>query len=235
MRVAVILVGQMRTWETCLHTFKWHVARKFECPMDFFVSTVQDEQMASAELIRLHFPEARLEIDAKESQPQIPEPTELVRFEPYARSVPVQAVLRQLWQLSEAWKFFNRFDDGQYDIVIRSRPDLFFHSFQLPERMPGKFDALTPWWGRFGGINDRFAIMGWNAARAYFTTYDRLYHLLPIGCPLHPESLVAGSLALDDCTTTTALKAEFSTLRLTGEMRAPEISGIDLAHCALAS
>lgn len=232
MRAAVLLVGQMRTWETCLHTFKWHVARHFDHPLDFYISTVDDDQAESAKLTDKHFPGSLVRIDVK-TQPTIPEPHEPVRFEPYARSVPVQGVLRQLWQLNEAWKFFVNNDGREYDIVIRSRPDLFFHSFQMPDKRMSQYAAYTPWWGRFGGVNDRFAVLGWSAARAYFETFANMDDLLRKGCPLHPESLVAASMWDYGCAVHTNLKAEFSTLRMNGEMRQPEIGPIDLAHAGM--
>lgn len=233
MKAAILLVGQMRSWATCLHTFKWQVVRHFDDALDFFISTVNDEQAAeSVELTTKYFPRSRVHIDIK-IQPEIEEPFEPVRFEPYARSVPVQGVLRQLWQLNEAWKFYKDRDEGQHDVIIRSRPDLFFHSFSMPDRMPGQFAALTPWWGRFGGVNDRFAIMGWAAARAYFTTFEKMPELLEKGCPLHPESLVAASMWDYGCAIHTDLKVEFSTLRMNGEMRQPEIGPIDLAHAGM--
>lgn len=233
MRAAVLVVGQMRTWSTCIHTFKWHIARQLNCDLDFYVSTVQDSETASADLIGTHFPQSKLVVEAKAFQPDLAEIPEPVRFEPYARSVPMQAVLRQLWQLNEAWRLFSLYDEGQYDFIIRTRPDLFFHSFKMPEDYPSDWEAWTPWWGRFGGLNDRFAIMGWRSAKAYFQTFQKLETLLQAGCPIHPESLIAGSIWEAGCHNLPRLKVEFSTLRMTGEMRPPEISPIDLAHAGM--
>jgi hypothetical protein len=154
--------------------------------------------------------------------------------------------------------------DGQvdgYDTIVRLRPDLWFRSFELPGRfasfsptpasaggheggekrgqMPGgehAATALTPWWGRFGGVNDRFAILGPAAAQAYFTTYSRLPELLAAGCPLHPESLVKASLEAARCRVNDTLLVEFSKLygpenpKLNGTFRDPEITSIDIAH-----
>src|SRR5690606_40937404 len=88
--------------------------------------------------------------------------------------------------------------------------------------------ALTPWWGRFGGVNDRFAILGYHAACAYFTTYSRAQAFLESGCPLHPESLIKASLEAAGCRFDDTLDVSFSTLRANGERRFPEIMLQDL-------
>lgn len=234
MNTAVIITGEMRTFATCVHTLRWQVLRHFPKPA-FYVSTVKDAQAGSVEIIRELWPEAPLHVDVVEAQPTLPEPKEPVRFEPYERSVSVQAVLRQLWQLERGGKLWR--EKGRDEpVVLRVRPDLFFHSFALPVAKVEwieAFDAFTPWWGRFGGINDRFAVLGRHAAEDYFGTYGKLERLMAAGCPLHPESLVAGSLWEGNATRRDTLRAEFSTLRMSGEAREPEISPIDLAHAGL--
>lgn len=175
--------------------------------------------------------------------------------EPYAISVHPQAVLRQLWQLERGWAMANaRVNEGLkeayafqrvYGLVVRCRPDLWFRSCGLPlfvnlmvNPHPKSIcetdgsQAWCPWWGRFGGCNDRFAILGTKAAEAYFTTYSRIPKLIADGCPLHPESLVAASLQDAGCTIYDTMRAEFSTLRMDGTFRDPEITMVDIAHLA---
>ncbi len=152
--------------------------------------------------------------------------------EPYAISVHPQAVLRQLWQLEQGWRLFVRTSAiEEYGYVIRCRPDLWCHSIEMPHFGDGCAlnGAWVPWWGRFGGVNDRFAILGRFAAQHYLTTYSATSCHAANGCPIHPESLVAASLEANGCASN-RLFAEFSTLRSNGEMRMPEISSIDLAH-----
>lgn len=167
--------------------------------------------------------------------------------EPYAITVHPQAVLRQLWQLERVWNLFtNTTDRAAYDCVVRCRPDLWFHGFTLPRwfasaaprstlLVDGRENiALTPWWGRFGGVNDRFALLGTDAAVGYFKTYLSVSaYVMVYGCPLHPESLVKASLEAYGASIIDDLQADFSTLRGNGEMRAPEVSAQDLAHVAL--
>jgi hypothetical protein len=229
-RADVILTGHMRTFTRCLHSQRWHVYRHYDVAA-FYVSTVQDEDTDGAlSLLRQLYPDTPVHVDIVTEQPTLPEPVETVRFEPYARSVPVQAVLRQLWQLERGWALRQEAGWG-VPIVIRMRPDLFFHSFSRPY-VEEDF-AQTPYWGRFGGVNDRFAILGQKAAPYYFKTICALDYLLEGGCPLHPESLVKASLEQGGVTVMDTMQTEFSTVRKNGEVRPPEISHMDLCHCGL--
>lgn len=231
---AVVITGQMRTFNVCVHTLRWQVLRHFPNPA-FYVSTVRDAQAPLVDIIGQLWPEAPLHVDIVDAQPTLPEPSEPVRFEPYERSVPVQAVLRQLWQLERGLTLWR--EKGRDEpVVIRVRPDLFFHSFQMPTRADwiAPFDAFTPWWGRFGGVNDRFAVLGRHAAEDYLGTFGKIGRLMAAGCPLHPESLVLASLQDGNASHRDTLRAEFSTWRLDGCHRGPEISPIDFAHCGLA-
>jgi hypothetical protein len=233
MSTAVFITGHMRTFATCAHSLKWSVLRHYAWDeLEFFISTVNDEQAESWKLIDKLFPGAPVRVRVEPSQPELPEPVEFVRFEPYARSVSVQAVLRQLWQLNQAWLHYSERVEPPHDVFIRTRPDLFWHSFKQPHQ-PDVNEAYVPWWGRFGGVNDRFAVMGSYAASHYFRTYQKIETLMKSGCPLHPESLIAASLWDGDCIIRDTLKAEFSTLRLDGTARGPEITPIDMAHAQM--
>jgi hypothetical protein len=147
----------------------------------------------------------------------------------------------------------------RFDTIIRLRGDLWFHSFENSlerthhrvenngtpagpvriKRAIYKWECFTPWWGRFGGINDRFAIMGPEAASYYFTVWDHIPELLAAGCPFHPESLVKANLERGNVDLHETLRTEFSTLRPPGdprgEQRFPEIAPWDIAHAALRS
>ena len=239
MKTAIIFTGHMRSFEKCLPTLHWHVFRHYP-DADFFVSTIEDADAPKAQLLLVKYPSARVEIEAVKEQPDcvadmraagVDLPNEWLKgkpytHEPYAISVHPQAVLRQLWQLGEGWSLFCEKADGEYSTIIRCRPDLWFHSFTLPFT-PAANDIFIPWWGNFGGINDRFAIMGNTAASRYFNAYSRIPELMKQGCPLHPESILA---ATQQHCIGHHLFADFSTLRSNGEMRGPEISSIDIAR-----
>jgi hypothetical protein len=168
--------------------------------------------------------------------------------EPYWISASPAAILGQLWQLQNVWNLIPA--GKEYDCYIRIRPDIWFQEFRTPQRkyaesanltercfsydIPTELiwsnDAFTPWWGRFGGCNDRFAILGAKAAEAYFNTFSAVDRLIANGAPLHPETLIKRQLETEGCVINDRLWAVFGTLRTNGEMRHPEISGVDIAH-----
>lgn len=243
--------------------------------LDFAVYTVADRDADSVHALRTLYPHAKIAAGAVSAQPELPIPVKPVTedwtvgrmygHEPYGISVHPQAILRQLWQLNEGWKYAKAegIDPASYDVIIRLRPDSWFRSFVMPadyemkaslradltrfewsrvpvleKKLVFPKSARTPWWGRFGGVNDRFAIMGPEAAEAYFTTYERIPQLLAAGCPFHPESLVKASLEAAGCHVDDTLRAEFAKLyplteanpQLRGTFRNPEIIEIDMAH-----
>lgn len=242
-KTAIIMTGHTRTLAKCLPTLQWHVFRLFPDARIFF-STIDDEDFQECEQ-----PVGDWTIDAVKDQPKWEfdhpwVPGTMFTHEPYSISVSPQAVVAQLWQLNEGWRLYlkNTAEQDFANLFIRCRPDLWFHSFEVPKfpltssghgREVAPWACFTPWWGQFGGSNDRFAIMGREAAEHYFTTFTKLDRLRQEGCPLHPESLVKASLLDGKVDHRPILKAEFSTLRNNGEMRPPEISGIDIAHACL--
>lgn len=251
MRTAVIYSGAMRSFAKCLPTHHWHAWRHLG-EVDFFVSTYKDGTEGQAELLRTRYPQSRVEIEVVAEQPDciaemrakgVSLPERWVKGQPYthephAISVHPQAVLRQLWQLQKGWELMQRTTPMEdYELVIRCRPDLWFHTCEEVVEVRrglhwGHQIARTPWWGRFGGgVNDRFAMLGQSAAKAYFRAYDVTPELLAKGCPLHPETIIGAALANQDSVLWN-IRAEFSTMRADGTMRPPEISMSDIAHLA---
>lgn len=249
MKVAVIYSGAMRTFDKCLANQQWHVLRHFP-GATFYCVTQDDEDAYKAGMVPGMASVRRVKQPEMIVPPGCPDTWVGGRpymHEPYHISVDPRAVLGQLWMLREGWKLYQEANDPA-DLVIRIRPDLWFHSFTKPHGLgkttlsptsdPHIYDvvdtpgdvAWTPWWGRFGGVNDRFALLGADAAEHYFTTYDKIPAMIQAGAPLHPETLVATSLRNGLISICDDMKAEFSTLRKDGQMRAPEISLIDLAH-----
>lgn len=239
MKTAIVYTGHVRSFDRCFANHWWEVLRHFP-GADVFFSTVNDADKPKIDAARWRF--SNIRIDGVDEQPDcITElrergaklPDEWTRgkpytHEPFAISVHPQAVARQLWQLQRTWDAFP-LDD--YDMIIRIRPDLWFGSFELPRSFCVDDDtAMVPYWGSFGGINDRLALLGQRAARVYFTTYGAITALMDEGCPFHPESLIAARLEFGGIRVRRCLETEFGTLRTTGEMRPPEISASDLAR-----
>ncbi len=219
MRTAVLISGQSRTFARCLASLHWNVFRKLENP-EFYVSVSDDSDAKSMELLREKYPAAKVCIEYV-TQPTLPEPPAIMAAHaPYAISSPIQAILKQLWHLSRVWKFAQENGSGDAGVFVRCRPDLHFHRFTPPRLYGIGFNddwISTPWWGNYGGVNDRFAVIGKNAARAYFEAYDILPHLIEIGCPIHPESIVCAALEEHRIPIYRDLIAEFGAVRSNGE------------------
>lgn len=238
MSTAFIITGQMRTFKYLHKNQNWMVFRHFEDP-HFFVSVANDEQAKDAELYKQY---GKTFIEYVEQPKHIPLPEGCpdeakwrsghgFMHEPYSISVSPQAVLKQLWAMQRGWDFASAISSFHAcDRVVRMRPDLHFFYFQGACRRIDDGIAHTPWWGRFGGVNDRFALLSRRAAECYFSTFNSLSAFIKDGAPLHPESLIHYSLIGSRCTINDSLPVSFGTLRMDGEFRQPEISADDLAR-----
>ncbi len=243
MKVAFIYSGAMRSVERCWPNHRWHIHRHFP-DAKFYCVTEDDEDAWKTKILPVGATVRKVkqpEMVAPHGCPAEWRPGVPYMHEPYFISVSPQAVLGQLWMLREGWRLYEEANDPA-DLVIRIRPDLWFHSFEAPYPITARATsgvpvypeqptlAYTPWWGRFGGCNDRFALLGSKAAEAYFTTFDNIPAMIKEGSPLHPETLVHYSMKRAGISICDDMKAEFSTLRKSGEMRPPEITMVDLAH-----
>jgi hypothetical protein len=252
MSTAILISGQLRTFAKCWPTQRWHVLRHFADP-HFFITVQFDQAEIIAELIK-EYGKDRVHYDPRTDPDLTPHLTpELARAyhqAPYANAAPTHQLLLQHWYQNECWKRFEdvrgQKSEGWFHTVIRMRADLWFHSFEPPQMRGHDFDIWTiphpnechtPAWGEFGGINVRFAIMGPEAARYYFTVWDHIPELLAAGCPFHPESLVAANLERGNVTLHRILKTFFSTIRPPGdprgEQRWPEITPMDMLNASL--
>ncbi len=139
-------------------------------------------------------------------------------FAPYANATTHDKLMLQHWGNKKVWDFFvSSAATESFDVIIRIRPDLWIHRFQ-PE-FPEENTVFAPWWGKFGGINDRLAVMGSQAAETYFNLYSGIDGLLKRGCPFHPETMLAGWLQMCGVTVENTLMATFSTDRMDGSRR----------------
>lgn len=237
-KTAIIYSGQARTFAQLWENHRWHVWRKFTDP-HFFISVEADMQAEDMKILFDQIREPRRVFMETVTQPTIVEPVINSVISGWKPSSSPQAILRQLWSLNRAYQFFQDVvttSEGmsldEFDTVIRIRPDTHFIRLDFP-----KYDGLhenvafTPWWSRWGGVNDRFAILGSKAAKSYFTTYQKLEGLFAQGAPLHPETLVHASLETDDVLMA-PLSTEFRTLRLNGSMTPFDPTEIDIADYA---
>ena len=229
MKTAVLISGQMRTFARCYPTQKWQIFRHYEPNIHFFVSCVNDPQADSVKLLSDDYENVSVE--------RYDDPTDLPKIHPengwhapYANSTTHDKLMLQHWGNEKVWKFFLSCPDpGSFDQIIRIRPDLWIHRFS-PPRKPDPNEAFCPWWGKFGGVNDRLAIMGPYAASNYFGMYADIEPLLKRGCPFHPETLVAESMRWRGMIIHNDLMTEFSTERMDGSRRWAEIVMSDIAE-----
>lgn len=238
MSTAVLYSGQARTIARCLPTQHWHVYRHFE-DLHFFIVWQNDPQaVAGVKLLEEKYGKDRVHAKIINDPTDLPLiPLKYAEHAPYLNAAPHPQLLMQHWYQNEVYKLFretfNEFAGCWPTDIIRMRGDNFFHSLKTLDRAGGSIH--TPWWGRFGGVNDRFAVMSDAAAKDYFCVYPRINELLEAGCPFHPESLLKASLQKSEWTFTDTLLAEFSTLRMNGEMRRyeSEVQPCDHAHLSV--
>lgn len=213
MRTAIIITGQARSFSYCWPTLNWQLFRKLPNP-HFFVSVADDDNAPSMDLLRTKYENVEIEYVKQPDRIQEPE-GDLDRHAGWFRSAPVQGILKQLWALERGWDFFiARAGDEKFDLIVRCRADLWCQDVRFHPEAPLAKDCLTPWWGTFGGVNDRMALMGAEAAPHYFRTFSNRHKLWEQGCPLHPETMIRASLEMGGVNVIDRLQAEFRICRL---------------------
>lgn len=228
----------MRSWAKCLPTLQWVCFRKLDDP-HFYISCANDEQANDAYLIGKHYSPEKVHIEIVD-QPDFADADKYLPSSlhaPYAISVPPKSILAQAWHMQRVYGFAMQNGAEKHRTLVRCRPDLWMTDFKdtrftEPTGSPIPNWAWFPWWGRFSGCNDRFAIMGNEAASHYFTLYSNIGTLLDLGCPFHPESLLLAQLETNGVEVHHTLNAVFSTLRLNGERRFPEMQAQEIAEYA---
>ncbi len=197
MKMAILVSGQCRTLDRCFKSIQVQVLRHFP-KAELWISVAEDADAKAARL----FENSGLPIRLFESleQPTFDEKDyrERSRGGMYEiggglkdRDI-VQRVLRQAWHLRHVFDLASS-SGVDYTSYMRLRPDQWF---SVGVARPPKLTpctAFVPWWGGFGGVNDRFAILDPIAADAY-CYWPRLDELLAEGCQFHPETLTKHGL-----------------------------------------
>ncbi len=247
--------GQLRSFAQCYPTQRWQVYRHYpDC--HFFIVVQNNDQVNSIQALRRDYGEDHVHaqfITDPTGLPQIAE--EYGRHAPYANAAPHNRLMMQHHYQLLVWQYFQEVrGDKQFDTIIRMRPDNWMQGFTKQDAYAGIWDGweglmyeetakarraeenavYSPHWGKFGGMNDRLAIMTNKAAPIYFSLYNHIEALLKDGCPFHPESLLLAHLEKNNVKVRHTLNAMFGTLRLPRpdpknpnqmiqEMRFPEI------------
>lgn len=229
---AVIITGQARSFKHCYPTQRWGIYRKLRNP-HFFVSVADDAQTESTYALRDHFEHVYIE---RHTQPTIPNEL-LVKARIASKHAPYgirpadghEGIWRQFWALQRGWQLFRERSAANHTNVtfteiMRVRPDLHIHTFDRPRTSYLENAVFVPRWGSWGGTPDRMAyIRGMEAAAAYFNTVDRIEHLMSIGCPFHPETMLAASLELEMVVVSQTLDADFTSIRMDSEAHDPPV------------
>jgi len=235
----------MRTFAKCYPTQKWQIFRHYEPDIHFFISCCDDPQADGAKRLYVDYGNENVHIEHYQDPTDLPViPDEFGTFAPYANATTHAKLMLQHWGNKKVWDFFCASADREsFDVIIRIRPDLWIHRFTRPDHYiidlyhidsPWPKTVLTPWWGKFGGVNDRLAIMGRLAAPIYFNMFDSIHSHLSLGCPFHPETLLAETLSLNaragKVIVRNTLLTEFSTERMDGSRRWAEIVTSDMVE-----
>lgn len=86
--------------------------------------------------------------------------------------------------------------EGESDVVIFSRPDLLLGKFRFLRlrvlamglaNRSGRQRIMSPIWGNYGGVNDRFAIMTNGLGPLYFGRIQELENWIRTGARFHSE------------------------------------------------
>ncbi len=228
LKTAVLISGQLRTFKKCYPTQKWHIFRHYEQDIHFFASICNNDQANDIQILQNDYKNVKAEsYDDPTDLPEIA--PDKGAFAPYANATTHDKLMLQHWGNKKVWDFFaSSAATESFDVIIRIRPDLWIHRFQPLNQFqmdlyhidsPWKNTVFAPWWGKFGGINDRLAVMGRQAAETYFNLYSGIDGLLKHGCPFHPETMLAGWLQMCGVTVNNTLMATFSTDRMDGSRR----------------
>ncbi len=231
MKTAVLISGQLRTFKKCYSTQRWQIFRHYEQDIHFFASICNDSQTSDIQLLTRDYENVHWQaLDDPTDLHNVP--TEQGAHAPYANATSHYKLMLQHWGNKKVWDFFaSSAAPESFDVIIRIRPDLWIHRFRPPKFEDSEtLTAFCPWWGKFGGVNDRLSVMGIEAAHLYFNVYDNIAGLLAMGCPFHPETLLLETLRMGEMTVRNTLMTEFSTERMDGSRRWAEIVMSDMAE-----
>lgn len=202
MKAAILISGQCRTLDVCLPNLKAQIFRHFP-EADLWVSVASGADAVQADLFTTLGMNVRL-LEVVE-QPVLDERDYRQRSEGGLYSIGegstdttiVQRILRQAWHLHRVYAHAAASGED-YDAYIRLRPDQWFVFGAAGFPIITPETAAIPWWGGFGGVNDRFAMLGTAAAKAY-CWWPNLDALLAGGCRFHPETLTKVALESAGC------------------------------------
>lgn len=173
MKVAVVLSGELRTFDECYPSMREHILDRNDC--DIFMQVMESDRVGDA--VGMYKPKAF----CVESSDVVEKEISKVRFE--QRNTP--------WMWRNIARGFSLVPHGQYDCVIRARYDLkYVQSLDLSGYSMLNYNI--PMGGDCeGGVFDMFAFSSYDNMAWYCGLHHSLDEYIgKMGCRAHPETLL---------------------------------------------
>jgi hypothetical protein len=184
-KIAVLITGVPRGYERCLPTLQFLLS---EYDVTYFA--VMREEFADAQTIQ----------GLKEAIPNIqfiviPRTDSELAIEPF-NGLAIAVTVVKMWH--EVWYAYNAIPTKNFDLIFRTRFDIFFHEQYLPEiRDATNRDVYIPEQMRWSGSNDMLCLAAPAAFGKYAQTFKRLNNLYNEGVRT-AEAYICRSMALAD-------------------------------------
>jgi len=230
------MTGSLEMLPRCIPTHCWHLLRHLP-PGDLIVSSANDQHAGNASVLEQRLPGWRIlkhrlgDADGWTARMRdwglVPAVHSALGTQLPSAEAP-ETVLRELWLRQQAWQQLRLASPNtRHDRIIHLKAHLWMRAGDLPGKVATQ-EALTPWWGRQGGCNPDFALLGEQAAEAYFGVFRKLPQLLRAGVPLHVPSLLLASLSAGGLRLGQTLRVEYSPLFRGKNLQEVDFSPLDL-------
>lgn len=214
MKIALCMSGHMRTWEKCYDNLKKNILSKYE--VDIFISTwnvidyqgnIDDENIVNLDDISKIYGSSLKECEIENYQEVLPFLSEHASNITANIGVGCQPI-RCISMFYKNYKSINMIRNLDYDIVIKTRPDLVYfgdivlediNSINIPIEQPinnGKIynDDIDYYIGSiidtFGGYPDSMIYSNKENMLNFSNLYNEYYNYWLSGHTLHPELLL---------------------------------------------
>lgn len=137
--------------------------------------------------------------------------------------VSLRNLIRQLYSLQCVTDLL--VESGErFDLVIYSRPDIGFRSMlKMPKIRPNTL--YTPWFDKYRGLNDRFAMGDFETMVKYGSRFSMMRHFCEeTGSPLHSERFLLWYARQQGFRTADLTSIDFCRIRANGSIKAPDLS-----------
>ena len=201
MKVAICLSGHFRSYEKCLNTLKNSILNNFD--IDIFIYTWNtigfDGNRGDSHLInkRLNISDITNLYQPKKISIEFQKKWDASKYINKKNSGlrDSEILLGMFYGIYKSNELKSRFEienNFKYDIVIRSRPDIFFESNLYHKDLINVKTSSGIWipkFGNYNGLNDQFAYGDSNSMDLYSNIYNNLDKYYDLGCDWHAETM----------------------------------------------